>query len=277
MEDRKHMRLWYSGNMWSTYLPKPFPRPEAVRGGRDEDAGVFAQMRLGFMPDARQMEILRSNTKRMIINCSRQWGKTTVAAAKAVHRAYTRPGALVLVASPSQRQSAEFLRKASDLLLRLDIRPRGDGDNAFSLLLPNGARIVALPGTADTTRGYSAASLLLIDEASRMPDDVYQSLRPSLAVSGGDLWLMSTPAGQRGFFYETWVGEEKWMRVSVKATDCERLKPEFLEEERRVKTRDWFAQEYLCEFTGSDDAVFDGALIDAALDDRYAELQIGRR
>jgi hypothetical protein len=124
------------------------------------DAGTFAVSRLGLKPDLKQMEVLRSNAKRGILNCSRQWGKSTVAAAKAVHRAYMRPGCLVLVASPSERQSAEFLRKASALVRRLKIRPRGDGDNAISILLPNGSRIVGLPGTEATVRGFSAVSLL---------------------------------------------------------------------------------------------------------------------
>jgi hypothetical protein len=121
--------------------------------------------------------------------------------------------------------------------------------------------------------------MILIDEASRVSDDLYMSLRPMMAVGNGDLWLMSTPWGQRGFFYETWRGcGDRWMRVSVKATECERIPAEFLEEERLEKSGDWFAQEYLCEFTGSYEAVFARKLIDAAMDDSVSELKInGRR
>src|SRR5665213_557038 len=97
-------------------------------------------------PDKRQEEVLRSKAKRGILNCTRQWGKSTTAAAKAVHRAYAEAGSLVLVASPSERQSGEFVRKAGAFLLKLGIAPRGDGDNGTSLLLPNGSRIVGLPG-----------------------------------------------------------------------------------------------------------------------------------
>lgn len=183
----------------------------------------------------------------------------------------------MLVASPSERQSAEFLRKASALVRRLDVPVRGDGDNAASLLFPNGSRIVGLPGTEATVRGFSAVSLLLIDEASRVSDDMYQSLRPMLAVGDGDLWLMSTPCGQRGFFYEAWRGADAgWLRVSVKATECERIGSDFLAEERLLKTADCFAQEYLCEFTGTEDLVFDPGLIEAAMDDSVSELNIRR-
>ena len=93
----------------------------------------------------------------------------------------------MLVASPSERQSAEFVRKAAEMVRKLGIRPRGDGDNAISLLLPNGSRIVGLPGMEETVRGFSAVSLLLIDEAARVEDAMYKALRPMLAV------------GRRGF------------------------------------------------------------------------------
>ena len=57
----------------------------------------FTWEQLGFEPDARQREVLESQAGRGILNCTRQWGKSTVAAAKAVHRAYTRAGCLVLL------------------------------------------------------------------------------------------------------------------------------------------------------------------------------------
>src|ERR1700733_9557042 len=180
-----------------------------------------------------------SDAKRGILNCTRQWGKSTIAAAKAVHRAYTREKSLVLVASPTDRQSAELLRKAAEMVAFLGIRPRGDGDNETSLLLPNGSRIVGLPGMEGTTRGFSAVSLLLIDEAARVDDAMYKALRPMLAVGQGDLWLMSTPCGKRGFFYDAWQHEAGWEKVQVTATECARIRAEFLEEERGAMGRQW--------------------------------------
>ena len=67
-------------------------------------------------------------------------------------------------------------------------------------------------------RGFSAISLVLIDEASRVDDALYKSLRPMLAVGGGDLWLLSTPYGKRGFFYDCWEhGGSSWFRIAVPA------------------------------------------------------------
>ena len=68
------------------------------------------------------------------------------------------------------------------------------------LKLANGSRILCLPGKEETVRCFSP-SLLIIDEASRVPDDLYRSVRPMLAVSKGRLIALSTYFGQRGWFF----------------------------------------------------------------------------
>ena len=136
----------------------------------------------------------------------------------------------------------------------------------MSLLFPNGARIVGLPGSESTVRGFSAVALLIIDEAARVSDDLYLAVRPMTAVSGGDMLLMSTPFGKRGFFYEAWTSSnEEWERISVPATECGRIPKEFLQQERKTMGEWWFRQEYLCEFVDTDDGVFDRELVEAAL------------
>src|SRR5208283_1666818 len=103
---------------------------------------------------------------------------------------WTRPGSLVLVAAPTARQSGEWLAKTREFLAVLGVRARSDGNNRLSLLLPNGSRLVGLPGVAPNIRGFSAASLVIIDEAAYVPDELFQALNPMLAVSGGGLWLV---------------------------------------------------------------------------------------
>ena len=234
--------------------------------GSLSDPVEFVTAWLGFVPDAKQELLLRGRMRRVLLNCSRQWGKSTLTAAKAVHRAYTVPDSLVVVLGPGARQSAEFVRKAAGFARRLGIRPRGDGDNEMSLQFPGGSRIVGLPGNQDTVRGFSAVSLLLIDEAARVSDELYNAVSPMLAVGDGDLWLMSTPHGQRGFFYEEWAhGGERWERLSVPAGECARIAPEFLEEQRKSKGERWFRQEYCCEFVDTEESLFDSALIRKAI------------
>ena len=135
------------------------------------DPVKFARERREFDPDVRQAEVLGRRMRRALLNCTRQWGKSTITAAKAVHRAYFEPESLTVVLSPSARQSGEFLRKAAGFARKLDIRPRGDGDNEISLLFPNGTRIVGLPGSEATVRGFSGVTLMIIDEAARVSDE----------------------------------------------------------------------------------------------------------
>src|ERR1019366_9123222 len=119
-------------------------------GDGGADAAEWVRTRLDLAVDPLQAQVLRTSNKRGILNCCRQWGKSTVTAAKAVHQAYSSAGSLTVVGSPSGRQSGEFLRKAEGFVKKLGIRVKGDGDNEISLELPNGSRIVGLPGTEAT-------------------------------------------------------------------------------------------------------------------------------
>jgi hypothetical protein len=230
------------------------------------DPVVFARERLGFDPDPRQVEVLGTKSRRGILNCTRQWGKSTVTAARAVHRAWTAPESLVLVVSKTRRQSGLWIRKAATFVQRLGVQPRGDGGPDPSLLLPNGSRIIGLPGDEATIRGFSDVSILLIDEASHVHEEVYNATTPILAASGGDLWLMSTPNGKVGFFWEEWSrGSSMWTRVSVPATECPRIPKWFLDEERQRKTERVFQQEYMCVFGDHDAAVFSEETIRRAI------------
>ncbi|HUQ93873.1 MAG TPA: terminase family protein [Bryobacteraceae bacterium] len=218
----------------------------------------FAIQSLGFTPDPPQARLLAENPLRCILNCSRQWGKSTVSAVKALHHALTNPESFTAIISPSARQSAELVRKIERLLRKLSIKPRGDGGNEISILLPNQSRIVGLPGKDSTIRGFSSVSLLIVDEAARVPDELYLAVRPMLAAAGNpQLWLISTPSGRSGFFYETYTSPDPaWTRISVPATECRRISPKFLAEERASMSAGFFSQEYLCEFIESEDTLF---------------------
>src|SRR5947207_968698 len=65
----------------------------------------------GMAPDPWQLDLLRSPASRLLVLCSRQAGKSETAAALAVHTALLQQGALVLLLSPSERQSGELAAK----------------------------------------------------------------------------------------------------------------------------------------------------------------------
>lgn len=212
-------------------------------------------------PDSWQEQILCWSGQQAILNCSRQSGKSTVASLLALHRAFFFPNSLVLLVSPSLRQSSELFAKVRSWLERMPSKPEMAEDNRLSLVFTNSSRIISLPGNEATVRGFSAASLVILDEAARVDDTLYYSLRPMLATSGGRLLLMSTPYGKRGFFYEEWTIGSNWTRISIPATACPRIPSDFLESERRSLGPRWFAQEYLCSFEDTVDQVFDTDLV----------------
>lgn len=210
-----------------------------------------------------QAETLGQRHDRVLLNCARQTGKSTISAGCAGDEAEEYPGSLTLLISPSLRQSMELYRKVGPLLHSPLIE-----DNKLSCELLNHSRIVALPGTEHTTRGFSSVDLIILDEASRIPDYVYKALRPMLAVSHGRLIAVSTPFGKRGFFYNEWSsGGKNWQRIEVPATACPRISPEFLVEEQRSLGDLWFRQEYMCKFVDAVSSVFATSLVEDAFKD----------
>ncbi len=204
---------------------------------------------------------------------TRQGGKSTVSSIRALHRALYTPASLVLLLAPSYRQSKELFRKVKDALAALPFSAPVASESALELEFTNGSRIAALPGKEATIRGFSGVSLLIVDEASRVPDELYQAVRPMLAVSGGDILLLSTPFGKRGFFHHEWTeGGASWHRTKITATECPRIPREWLEQERRSIGDWWFRQEYMCEFVETIDQVFSYDDIQRALDDSVTPL-----
>lgn len=213
--------------------------------------------RAGIAPDPWQAAVLRSASPRLLLNACRQSGKSTITAAVAVHTAVYEPGSLVLLVSPSLRQSGELFKKALAVYRALDHPVPAASETALTLTLESGSRIVSLPGKEATVRGYSGAALLAIDEASRVPDELYLALRPMLAVSGGRLIALSTPWGKRGFWHAEWTeGGPGWERYEVPAQSCSRIPAAFLEEERRSMGPLFFASEYACQFVETEDQFF---------------------
>jgi Terminase large subunit, T4likevirus-type, N-terminal len=218
---------------------------------------AFAQDKLGITPDQWQERVLTSSVRQVALCCSRQAGKSTVSSILALHTALYQPGSLVVLISPSLRQSGELFRKVTGYL-KLIPGVKLDQDSATSVTIKDGGRIVSLPGNENTIRGFSSVTLAVFDEAGFADDGTYRALRPMLAVSQGRLVLLSTPNGKRGFFWDAWNdGGTDWQRVSVPATECPRIKPEFLESEKKALGMHWFRQEYLCEFVESTEGLLD--------------------
>ncbi len=223
------------------------------------DPVAFFRESLRMDPDRHQAAILRGRGYRDALNCTRKWGKTTTVGGAALHEGNYVAGSKIVVIAPSSRQSSILLGKVEELAdvarVRVSKRP---GDDP-GLLLPLG-ELIALPGSEATIRGLEGTTWLIVDEAARVPDAVYYAARPFLANTNGRISLMSTPFGKRGFFYSE-VHSGRFDVTCVPATECPRISPQFLADERLTLPDSWFRQEYLCEFTSVQHAMFDHDLV----------------
>lgn len=237
------------------------PRPDMT------PLALWAEV-MGVPADPWQAQVLTSDSRRIILNCCRQSGKSTLASVLAISDVLREPESLVLLLSPSLRQSQELARKVFHAYAKLGRPVPSEAESRLVLELRNGSRVVALPGADDSSiRGFSHVSRLVLDEASRCSEALYRSCRPMISVSNGKILLLSTPYGRQGFFYETWIEQEGWLKIQVPASECPRLTREFLQEERQAMGQAWFSQEYLNSFEEVDDmTVFDYDLVQKALD-----------
>jgi hypothetical protein len=221
----------------------------------------------GLKPDPWQRQMLLSDARQILLNCSRQSGKSTTVAALALHTALCRPGRLVLLLSPSLRQSQELFRKVTECYGAIGRPIETRAMNQTRLELETNSRIICLPGKEETIRSFSGVDLLVIDEAARVPDDLYRSVRPMLAVSSGRLVCLSTPFGKRGFFHEEWEqGGGRWLRFRIPWQDCPRIRSEFIELEKQSMGESWVRQEYECSFEALEGLVYPDFEIQCAVD-----------
>ena len=218
----------------------------------------------GFTPDLWQFKLLNCESPQVHVACARQTGKSTTTSFKALHPALCFDDSLVLLTSPTERQSFELFRKVMEGYRALG-SPVPGRELRFSLELDNGSRIISLPGDPDNLRGFSDPKLVVIDEASRVSDAMLAAVSPMVAVSRGQLVLLSTYNGRRGTFWNVANPRSAaWSYFDVKATECPRISPEFLEEQRRLLGPVLFAQEFENVAADADDQVFSAESIDRA-------------
>lgn len=225
------------------------------------DPTLWSKEVLGYHPDPWQAKLLRSRSKNIILNCSRQSGKSTTCAALGLHESIYRHPSFGLVIAPSLDQSAELRMKFDEFRGAVEMPSDYiDTDTKLAIKFKNGNRFIARPGSEKTSRSFSAVTLLLEEEASKVSDDLFNSVRPMLAVSKGRHILMSTPFGQTGHFWVVWDEQRAfWEWYEIPAEMCPRLSKEFLEWEKKINP--WFEQEYHCKFISAEDQFFNNDLI----------------
>jgi hypothetical protein len=207
----------------------------------------WARQTLNFQPNPKQAEVLDTQAKYLVLCCNRQWGKSTTIAVKSLHRALSKPNQSIVILSRTKHQAAILIRIAQLFLPRLKIRLRRVLGFQFSLEFPNGSSIIAVAHNGDTSVG-NTANVLVVDEAALVQDNVYWNVAAAVSRTHGNIWLMSTPRRQAGFFYNIWHnGDKRWHRIFSPVTDCPEIDPDYLEMQKLADPIK-YRQDFMCEF-----------------------------
>lgn len=174
---------------------------------------------IGFNAFNWQNIVASSPSHRIILLCSRQAGKSTIVSSIPCHTAKYQPGSLNIVIAPTEDQAKEDILKIKDFIAHDPDYPHLKRDGSDVIALDNGSRIIVVVATDRSARGYSRPRTVVLDEASRIPDVVYKSgVVPMMNHNPqGRIYMLSTPFGKTGFFYDTWTRPtDTWTKIFVR-------------------------------------------------------------
>lgn len=142
----------------------------------------------------------------LLLCTGRRIGKTYVMAYKAIRRMATEPGTKIIVVSLTEDQAEliiEFARQIALLEYQRLISKKKTENTKRKITFKNSSQIMSRPVglTGDAVRGFDG-DILIVDEASRMPDIMWMAAKPILLMTGGEIWMCSTPHGKQGYFWE---------------------------------------------------------------------------
>ena len=237
------------------------------------DPVEFCTEVLDFIPTPYQKRFLEDESKRVLLCWSRQSGKSHSIAARSISFSLTHPRTLTLIVAPCLRQSMIISDRIQDLLARLTRRQRKawiEKQQRTQVLFRNGSRIIALPCSENLLRGYTA-NVVITDEANFFEHDdriFFSVLMPMLATTDGTLIVSSTPWNQDSVFY-TFYNDEAFSRHLVTwrdAVEAELIKPDFIEQMRKLLPMERFQREFEAKFVEDVDSWLAQSLIVSCID-----------
>lgn len=167
-------------------------------------------MRLNW--DPWQVEFLNTKGDK-ILCCGRQVGKSEICSADAGEFAANNPKSKpIVMIAPTERQAYSLFTKTLNYLA--DNYPKlimqgKDRPTKEKIKLKNGVEIYCLPvGKDGLGIRFLTIGRLYVDEASRVPENVWTAIEPALLTTGGDEILLSTPFGAQGMFYDIFKNKE---------------------------------------------------------------------
>jgi hypothetical protein len=200
----------------------------------------------------------------LLLCTGRQVGKTTIFSRKIAKRLLEKANTKIIVISLTEDQAKLMIVMVQDFLEKTypkEIRKNQRYTNQTKVTLRNNSQVLARPvgATGDAVRGFTG-DVLVIDEASRMPELVFEASKPTLLTTGGEIWMCSTPFGKKGYFWECFQNKNNRFKVfhisseeviynrEIKAGWTEEIRRksiEHLDQEKKDMSSLQYGQEYM--------------------------------
>ncbi len=199
---------------------------------------------------------------KVVGNCivlgGRQIGKTMVTALKALSNAIIHTKTTTLIVSPSLRQSLHLFGYIDQFINIDPLKVLIERKSKTELRLINGSRIISLPSSSNTIRGYTA-HLVIVDEANFIDEElITRVLFPTLSTTKGHLWLISTPYNKDHIFYQIYAStsnSNSWHKFRIPSSMNPLISKEFLTMQKQ-SLGIYYKQEYEAEYIDDHTDIF---------------------
>ena len=232
-----------------------------------------------FMPH--QIDLIKQSMSnkqlKFHINKSRQIGLTEIVLRIIQYQSFNKyaGGKILIIAGTREKTTKTVMNRLKSLFN--EIRPTvKDDKNVLDITLMNGTQIEGKPSNSEAIRGETKIKAVVIDEAAHFAiiDDsvVLDAIEPILHTNKSDIFLVSTPRGQRGFFYDLSLSTSDYRKIQYDYTHAVGWIYSEKEMEEELKRRDIDVdQEYRCQFTSSRSSIF-GVISDDSTEEYEAEV-----
>jgi len=233
-------------------------------------------MKSGYKLDSWQEEVLAAEGN-LCICSGRQVGKSSIIAIKTAEFIVKHPNKTVLIISITEDQAENMLQK---IVLYLHSNHKDkislgkDKPTKHKVRLDNGSiAITKAVGQYGLGVLGMTVDVVVPDECAYLPEAIWGSITPMLLTTGGNIWLLSTPNAQQGYFYEAYTNPGmgfKTFHVNSEEVADKRPEPQrtimlnYLASEKARMTKLQYAQQYLAQFLEQLNQLFPDSLINGS-------------
>ncbi len=231
-----------------------------------------------FMPH--QLDLIKqSMVKRQVkfhVNKSRQIGLTEIVLRIVQYHCFHKykGGKILIIAGTREKTTKTVMNRLKMLFGEIRSTVKDDRHD-LNIVLKNGTEIEGKPSNSEAIRGETKIRAIVVDEAAHfaLVDDsvVLDAIEPILHTNKSDIFLVSTPKGQRGFFYTIANEQNDYKKLQYDFTNAIGWIYTQKEMDEELKRTDIDTdQEYRCQFTSARSSIF-GVIKDEAIEDFEVE------